>query len=179
MPQNAPQYLLLGEIVRPHGVRGELKMRVLTDYPERITQLEAVYLATDPNAKRPARYIVSGLRMHQSDALLTLKQVEDRNQAEMLRGMYVMVDMRDAVPLEDDEVYLYQLIGMEVRTAEGESLGKITDVLETGANDVYIVQGDAYGEVLIPVTDETILSTDTDSGIVTVKLPEGLLPDRK
>lgn len=179
MSQDNPKYLLLGEIVRPHGVRGELKMRVLTDYPERIAQLKAVYLATDPNAKRPARYTVSGLRMHQRDALLTLKQVEDRNQAELLRGMYVMVDVRDAVPLADDELYLYQLIGMEVRTVEGESLGQITDVLETGANDVYIVQGTAYGEVLIPVTDETIIKTDTDSGIVTVKLPEGLLPNRK
>lgn len=179
MAQDSPQYLLLGEIVRPHGVRGELKMRVLTDYPERIAQLNAVYLATDSNAKRPARYTVSGLRMHQDDALLTLKQVEDRNQAELLRGMYVMVDVRDAVPLADDEVYLYQLIGMKVRTVDGESLGEITDVLETGANDVYIVQGEAYGEVLIPVTDETIVETDTDSGVVTVKLPEGLLPDRK
>ncbi len=179
MTQDSPKYLLLGEIVRPHGVRGELKMRVLTDYPERIAQLKAVYLATDPNAKRPARYVISGLRMHQSDALLTLKQVTDRNQAELMRGMYVMVDVRDAVPLADDEVYLYQLIGMEVRTIDGESLGKITDVLETGANDVYIVQGEAYGETLIPVTDETIIKTDTDSGIVTVKLPEGLLPDRK
>ncbi len=177
MPQSVPQYLLLGEIVRPHGVRGELKMRVLTDYPERIAQLEAVYLAATPDAKHPARYTVGGLRMHQGDALLTLKQITDRNQAELLRGMYVMVDVRDAVPLENDEVYLFQLIGMEVRTIDGESLGKITDVLETGANDVYVVQGSAYGEVLIPVTSETIIRTDTDAGVVTIKLLEGLLPD--
>lgn len=87
-----------------------------------------------------------------------------------------MVAIEDAVPLEEGEFYLYQVIGLEVRTESGERLGAITDVLETGANDVYVVESPQYGEVLIPVTDETIVALDFDQGIVTVKLPDGLLP---
>jgi 16S rRNA processing protein RimM len=91
--------------------------------------------------------------------------------------MLVMIHIDDAVPLEDDEIYLYQLIGMTVRTNTGEVLGEISDVLETGANDVYVVQGQTYGEILIPVTAETIIATDIDAGEVLVSLPGGLLPD--
>lgn len=80
------------------------------------------------------------------------------------------------MPLEDGEHYLYELIGMEVCTEDGELLGEIQEVLETGANDVYIVNGQQLGEVLIPVTNETILSTDVITKRIVVRLPEGLLP---
>jgi 16S rRNA processing protein RimM len=171
-----PKYLLIGEILRPHGVRGELRMRVLTDYPERIAKLKTVYLAHNPDKDEVVSHAVKHVRMHQDYALLTLNDVPDRNHAEHLRGLFVMVGLQDAVPLDDDEVYLYQLIGMEVHTEQGDFLGTVTDVLETGANDVYIVQSQQYGEVLIPVTDETILDTDTETNRITVKLPDGLLP---
>ena len=173
----SPQYLLLGEILRPHGIRGELRMRVMTDYPEHITTRELVYLGDDPNANTAKQYQVQHMRMHKGYALLKLKDIDDRNHAELLRNLLVMVHIDDAVPLEDDEVYLYQLIGVTVRTDTGEVLGEISDVLETGANDVYIVQGQTYGEILIPVTDETIIATDIDDGVVIVSLPDGLLPD--
>lgn len=178
MPRLNPKYLLLGEIVRPHGVRGELKMRVMTDYPQRIRELKAVYLSTDPDSARPSRYEVTGLRMMQDNALLTLKQITDRDRAELLRGHFVMINVEDAVPLEDDEVYLYQLIGMRVETTDGETLGELIEVLETGANDVYIVDSEKYGEVLIPITPETLVKTDTDANVITINMPEGLLPDK-
>jgi 16S rRNA processing protein RimM len=88
-----------------------------------------------------------------------------------------MVSIEDAVPLDEGEVYLYQLIGMTVQTDDGRELGQITEVLETGANDVYIVKSPDYGEVLIPATDETILETNAETRRIVVKLPEGLLPD--
>ena len=172
-----PQYLLLGQITRPHGVKGELRMRVLTDYPERISKLQAIYTAADPEATNPTPHVVRHVRMHQDYALLTLSDVIDRNSADTLRNLFVLVDIREAVPLEDDEVYLFQLIGMSVITETGEVIGIITEVLETGANDVYVVASERYGEVLIPVTDDTILNTNTDLRQVTVRLPEGLLPD--
>ena len=172
-----PKYLLLGEILRPHGIRGELRMRVLTDYPEHITTRDHIFLGDDPNASTAKPYQVQHMRMHKGYALLKLKDIEDRNQAELLRDLLVMVRMGDAIPLEDDEIYLYQLIGMTARTDAGEDLGEIADVLETGANDVYVVQGQTYGEILIPVTDETIIATDIEQGVVIVSLPDGLLPD--
>jgi len=175
MKQETPKYLLLGEILRPHGIKGELRMRVLTDYPERIRQLDSVYLGKDPQSEKADVYPLRSMRMHKGYALLTFKDITDRDQADLLRGLKVMVSLDDAIPLDDDEVYLYQLFGMTVQTEDGQLLGEITDVLETGANDVYVVQGELHGEVLIPVTDETIIETNTDTNIVTVSLPDGLL----
>lgn len=171
-----PTYLLLGEVLRPHGIQGELRVRLLTDYPERIAQLPHVYLGKNPDDRKAVRYAVEHMRMHQDYGLLKLKSILDRSQAELMRGLFVMVRFEDAVPLEDDEIYLFQLIGMVVQTEAGEHLGEIVDVLETGANDVYIIRSDTYGEVLIPVTDETLIETDTDAGVLIVRLPDGLLP---
>jgi 16S rRNA processing protein RimM len=88
-----------------------------------------------------------------------------------------MVAIDNAVPLEDGEFYLYQLMGVVVRTADGEELGPIIDVIETGANDVYVLESQRYGEVLFPVTDQTIVETNVPAGYIIVNLPEGLLPD--
>jgi 16S rRNA processing protein RimM len=116
------------------------------------------------------------MRMHKDYGLLKLADVPDRSQAEFLRGLFVMIALDQAIPLEDDEVYLFQLIGMRVQTEDNTLLGEITDVIETGANDVYIIHSPDYGEVLIPITEETLLDTDPEAGMVTVRLPDGLLP---
>jgi 16S rRNA processing protein RimM len=170
-----PRFLALGQILRPHGIRGELRMRILTDYPERIAQLAQVFVADDVEAGDPVAYQVTHMRMHQNYGLLQLAGVEDRNQAELFRDLYVLVAIEDAVPLEEGEFYLYQLIGIAVQTETGEILGHIQDVLETGANDVYIVDSPEHGEILIPATAETIIHTDIQQQVMTVKLPDGLL----
>lgn len=175
--RSEPRYLLLGEILRPHGIRGELRMRVLTDYPERIPDLDHVFLAESIDSSSPTIYHVVSMRMHKGYALLTLAGINDRSEADLLRQLQVMVAFEDAIPLEEGEFYLYQLWGLRVETSSGEILGTIKDVLETGANDVYIVDSPQYGEVLIPATQETILETDIAQGRVVVSLPEGLLPD--
>lgn len=172
-----PQYLVLGEILRPHGLLGELRMRVLTAYPERLPDLKTVYIGRSPESPDVAPHILQGVRFNQEYALLKLKGVDSREQADHFRQRFVMVSIDEAVPLEAGEVYLYQLIGMTIETDDGQVLGTVTDVLETGANDVYIVDSPQYGEVLIPATHETILKTDADSRRITVKLPDGLLPN--
>ncbi len=174
--RETPEYLLLGEVLRPHGVRGELRLRILTDHPERINDLERVFVGRDPSQPNAQPYAVEQMRMNVEYGLLKLKGIDDRNQADRLRGMYVMIDLAHAVPLEEGEFYLYQLIGITVQTAQGEVLGTITDVLETGANDVYIVASPTYGEILIPDTEQTVLDIDVDAGVVVVELPDGLLP---
>ncbi len=174
-----PAYLLLGEVLRGHGIRGELRIRLLTDYPERIGTLETVYLADSPEPRKGkvTPYRVKGMRRNGEFGLLSLHEITDRTQADRLRGLYVLIDLEHAVPLEEGEFYLYQLIGLSVQTSAGETLGKLVEVLETGANDVYLVESPRYGEILIPVTDETIVKTDVSAGIVVVNLPEGLLPN--
>ncbi len=178
MSDNQPEYLLIGEILRPHGVTGEVRMRVLTQYPERLSEIEHIYLSKDPEGKNAAKHHIQSVRMHQGYALLRLHGVGDRNAADLLRQLWVMIPLGEAVPLDDGEYYVYQLIGLDTRTEDGTLLGQITEVLETGANDVYVVEGTEYGEVLIPVTEETIREIDIDGGYVVVRLPDGLLPPR-
>jgi 16S rRNA processing protein RimM len=171
-----PRYLLIGEITRPHGVVGEVRMRVRTAYPERLLELKRVHIGRDLDDPAVIEYPVAGVRLHQNYALLKLAGIDNRDQADRLRQLQVMVALEDAVPLEDGEHYLYQIIGLRVETETGDVLGPLTEVLETGANDVYIVDSPQYGEVLIPATDETILDTDIQAGRMVVKLPDGLLP---
>ncbi len=175
--QSQPSFLLVGEVLRPHGVQGELKVRVLTEYPERIATVPALYLGAGVDAPSPREVHTQSLRMHQGFALVKFREYPDRTAVERLRGLFLMVRIEDAVPLDEGEFYLYQVIGLPVRTEDGVDLGVVTEVLETGANDVYVVNGGAHGEVLIPVLPETILSTDIAGQMLTVRLPEGLLPD--
>lgn len=171
-----PKYLLVGEILRPHGVIGEVRMKIITHYPERLSKLKKVFLAPSPDSTAVKEYTLTGVRMHQAYALLKFNGIDDRDQADLLRQLVVMVAIGDAIPLDEGEHYLYQLVGLTVKTESGETLGTLTEVLETGANDVYIVDSPHYGEVLIPATSETILSTDVATKIMTVRLPDGLLP---
>ncbi len=172
-----PYYLVLGKVLRPHGVRGELRVQLMTDYPERIANLEFIYLGSDPMQEKADRYHLKAMRRNKGYGLLTLHGIRDRNTAETLRDLLVMVDIAHAVPLDEGEIYLYQLIGMCVHTDAGSVLGDITDIIETGANDVYVVQSEDYGEILIPITDETLIETNINARKIVVKLPEGLLPD--
>jgi 16S rRNA processing protein RimM len=176
--QSGPQYLILARVLRPHGVRGDLSVQILTDFPDRMRDLDAVYLGTDPDKPRrmTEQHVTWARRAKNDQWLLHLDGVEDRDAADAFRSQYLFVSLADAVPLEEDEVYLFQVIGLEVKTAEGESLGRVTGIIETGANDVYVVQGEAYGEILIPAIEGVILKTEPDAGIMLVQLPAGLLP---
>lgn len=171
-----PPYLLVGQILRPHGLMGEVRMQVFTDYPERLAELDELYLSKSPESPDVKRYALQHIRLHQSYVLLTLQGINDRTQADSLRELFVMIAHEDAVPLEAGEFYLYQVVGLEARLPDAGVLGKITDILETGANNVYIIQSPQYGEILIPATDQTIVSIDLENGFMIVNPPEGLLP---
>lgn len=172
-----PDYLVLGQVLRPHGVRGELRIRILTDTPEHIARLKVVYLGLGP--EDPVKpYPIESMRPHLDYGLLKLHGINTREKADRLRNLYIMVDIENAAPLEEGEFYLFELIGLEVRQEEGDPLGKITEIIETGANDVYVVDSPQYGEVLIPATEHTILETNIAGGYILVRLPEGLLPSQ-
>lgn len=172
-----PPFLLLGRILRPHGIRGEVRIEVLTAYPERIGPQSRIYLGADPaDRRRAVAYTVVHARPHQEYLILKLEGINDRSAADLLRAQYVMVALEDAVPLEEGEFYLFQAIGLQVYTDAGEHLGQVTDVLETGANDVYVVHG-ARGEILLPAIDECVLRVDIAAQRMTVHLLDGLLPD--
>lgn len=172
---NRPAFLIVGEVLRPHGVRGEVRMRVLTDNREQLPQLEHIYLAESPDDMRKRKLALEGVRFNKSYALLSFVGVNSRDDAELMREKLVLIDREQAAPLEEGQYYLFQLIGLRV-IADGVELGSITEVLQTGANDVYIVDSDCHGELLIPAHDETIASIDFEAQVVTMTLPEGLIP---
>jgi 16S rRNA processing protein RimM len=167
-----PRFLIVGQITRPHGVRGEVRVAPHTELPERFTWLETIYLGEDD----PQPVGVEAARVHQGVILLKLAGYDDRDAAETLRGAWLQVPESEGIPLEEGEYYLYQLEGLAVYTDEGEHLGAITDVIETGANNVFVVQG-ARGEVLLPDIDDVILDLDFENGRVTVHLLPGLLAE--
>jgi 16S rRNA processing protein RimM len=119
---------------------------------------------------------VEQLRLHKSVLLLKLEGCDDRSAAEGLRGMLVQVPLEDAVPLKEDEYYHFQAIGVRVETTDGEPLGEIVEVLETGANDVFVVQG-PRGEVLVPVISDVVVDWDVAAKRMRVQLLPGTLQD--
>jgi 16S rRNA processing protein RimM len=172
-----PQIMTLGKIVRPHGIRGELRMQLHTAYPEFLSQVHTIYLNRKPTTDNAATHTLKSVRFHKDMALLTIEGIESRNDADLLRGYYVMASRSLAAPLEDGEIYLTQLLGLSVYTDDGEFLGTIDDIIETGANDVFVLRGTEHGDVLIPDTDEVVQSIDLDARKVTITLIPGLLPD--
>ena len=167
MPE--PRYLAVGRILRPHGVRGEVRVEVVTSYRDRLLQHAYFYIAPPDRPEATRRYPVENMRWHRGVLLLKLGGCDDRNGADELRGMLVQVPIEQAVPLEEGEYYDFQLIGIKVETEGGEHLGQIVEVLETGANDVYVVRG-AQGEVLLPAIDDVVLDLDLDLKRMIVRL---------
>lgn len=171
-----PKYLVVGEILRPHGLRGEVRMRLITDYPDHLATLKSVFVGESADDRNLMELDLLGIRFHKSYALLSLDGYCNRDDAGQLRGKQVLVSVCDAVPLEPGEYYLYQLVGMQVLD-RGRSLGLVKEVLQTGANDVYLVQSDQFGEVLVPAHEETIQSIDFKNEVINMTLPDGLLTD--
>jgi 16S rRNA processing protein RimM len=158
----------VGRVVRPFGLRGELKVELLTDYPEQLGRLRTVYLGPQEEPRT-----VEGLRLHKGAALFKLAGCDDRTTAEALRGALVQITLEDAVPLEEDEYYEHQIVGMAVVEQDGTPLGKIREIISTGANDVYLVVG-PEGQVLLPAIESVILEIDLDADRMVVNVLEGL-----
>ena len=165
------RYLAIGRVIRAHGLRGEVSVTVLTDFPERFETTAWVYLGNEFEA---TPYRLQSFRWHKQNVLLTLEGVTNRTQAELLRGQLVQVPLEEAMPLLDGSYYLYQLIGLKVEDTSGKFLGVIKDVLETGANDVYIVEHEGQ-ELLLPAIPDVVKRVDIAQGIMVVHLMDGLI----
>lgn len=175
--KTGPRFLLIGEVLKPHGIRGEVRVRPYTDMPERFSWLETVYLGK-PDADVPdgGPVAVETARLHQKVVLVRLANCTDRNAAEALRGIGLFVPEDDAIPLADDEYFLHELEGMVVYDGEQEELlGHIVEIIETKANNVFVVHGDR-GEILLPDIEEVVQDIDFENGRVLVHLLPGLLP---
>ena len=163
-----PRFLAVGKVLRPHGVRGELLLQVHTDSPTHLVEVETVYIG---EAHTPRRLETS--RLHQKRLLIKIADCEDQLAAETLRGELISIAVADAAPLKPGEYYHHQIIGLQVVSDEGEELGAVTEILVTGANDVYLVSRPDGGELLLPAIKSVILKIEPPRQM-TVHLIEGL-----
>jgi len=165
-----PRFLVIGQVAKPHGVRGDVRVVVHTDLPERFTWLDEVYIGEEDPRPVPVEYT----RFHKDWVLLKLAGYDDRDAVESLRGQLLKVREDQSIPLEEDEYFLFQLIGLAVISEDGDRLGELVQVIETGANNVFVVRG-LQGEILIPDIAEVVRDIGFDSGQITVHLLPGLL----
>lgn len=165
-----PRFLVIARIAGAVGLRGAVKVLVMTDFPDRFGLLETVYLGDELVPHRISSY---ELRKQGRHAVLRFKECQNRNQAELLRGKLVWIPSAQAMPLPEGQYYVHQLLGVEVETEEGERLGLLREVLFPGANDVYVV-GDEENEVLVPALRDVVLRIDLAERRMVVRIPEGL-----
>jgi 16S rRNA processing protein RimM len=162
----------IGEVVAPFGRVGEMKVRILTDFPDRFALLKQVCLRAPDRAA--VLLGVERTRLHKGQILLKLKDIESIDEAERWRGAQVQVRREEAVPLPEDSFYVADLLGLEVWTAEGRPLGPLEDVLSYPAQDLWKV-----GDILIPAVREFITRIDIPGRRIVVSLPAGFLPDEE
>jgi 16S rRNA processing protein RimM len=165
-------FVAVGRVVRPWGLRGDLKLESLTDFPEdRFAPDASLWLDGVERTVEHAR--------SQKGALyVKLSGIEDATAAEAYRGLLLEVPEASLPPLEADEYYHHQLVGLRVVTTDGIELGTVAEVLPTGGNPVLLVRG-AAGEAALPFVDDVVKRVDLEGGSVTVELMEGLLPEPK
>lgn len=162
----------VGKIVNTHGIRGEVRVMPTTDFvAERFAKGQDLYLQ---RSGEPLKLTVETARQHKGFILVKFIGYDNINDVQAFRDHELMVSEEDQQPLEDGQYYYHQIIGLAVKTADGESIGTIKEILSPGANDVWVVQRDGKKDLLLPVIDDVVKDVDLDAGEVTVELMEGL-----
>jgi 16S rRNA processing protein RimM len=168
-PDGEPVYLVVGFLRRAHGVRGEIIMDLHTDFPERLRSGRKLFVG---NERKPIT--LSGVRPHAKGMLVKLKGVETPEDAVPFRNQWVYVRATDVPPLPEGKLYQHELFGFQVVDEDGQLLGELVEILETGANDVYVVRNEIGKEILLPAIPSVILETDPARRLIRVHLLEGL-----
>lgn len=164
------EYLEAGKIVNTHGIRGEVKIMPYTDTPELLCEFERLFIG-----KNYDEIEIEKSRVFKNMVIAKLKGVETPEEAEKLRNKILFMH-RDDLELDEDTYFIQDLIGVEVKDADtGVVYGKISDVLQTGANDVYVIKGDR--EYLVPAIPDVVISTDIDEEIMLIRPLEGLFDE--
>ncbi len=164
-------YLAVARVVAAHGIRGEVRCSLLTDFPERFKKGLRLYVGDERTPHEVER-----ARVDRKGVVLKLTAVDQRSDAEALRGALLCVTETDAVRLPRGSYFWHEIIGLRVRTTDGRYLGKVAEIMETGSADVYVVRPDppARGELLLPAIKDVVRAIDLGQGEMTVTLIEGL-----
>lgn len=167
---NGPDFLTVGKFRRTHGIRGDLLFTVITDFPERLRPGTSVFVGVDR-----AEMKISRSKPHNDGIIFGFKGLTNPEDAKKYVGADVFVHAADRPELPEGEYYHHQIIGLKVVDEVLGELGLISEVLETGANDVYVVLNADKKEILVPALKSVLKQVDLSAGIMTVALPEGLV----
>ena len=166
--------LAVGKIGRTHGVHGEVRVHVTSDDPRRMETLSEV------KARKNGKDImlrVESVRYAKGTPIVKFREWNDPESAALYTGAELFIERKDALPLGKDEYFIGDLIGCRVETEDGKPFGILTDVLQTGANDVYEVKSEEHGEVLIPAIKDCVIFVSPEEERIVIRLMKGLLGD--
>lgn len=171
------EWFNVGKIVNTHGIRGEVRVLARTDFPEERFAEGAKLGVFKPDAKKPMMVKVTSHRRHKNFDLLTFEGYTNINDVLELKNAELRVAEHELEELEENEYYYHEIIGCTVATDEGREIGVITEILETGANDVWVVKPQTGKEQYIPYIEDVIKEIDIDEKRVIIELMEGLLSE--
>lgn len=164
--------LRVGVFANTHGIRGEIKVFPTTDDVTRFKKLKTLYL---DKGTELMKLEVSSVRFFKNMVIMKFKGIDNINDIEKYKGKDLLIERKQAVPLQKNEYFICDIIGSNVVTEKGEEVGTLKEVLQTGANDVYVVKTKEGKEVLFPVIDECVLDINTEEKVVTVRLMPGIM----
>lgn len=168
------QYFNVGKIVNTHGLRGEVKILPLTDFAEQRFAKGSELFMFMPEDVLMQTVTVATARLHKNVYIVKFANFDHINDVEKYKGAMLKVSAEDREELPEHEYYYSEIIGCEVVTDEGERLGKVSEIMSPGANDVWVVKGEGQEEILIPYIEDVVLHVDVEQKVITVHLLEGL-----
>lgn len=163
--------IAIGKIVGTYGHRGMMKVLPLTDFPDRFFEMDRVTLEQDGKQKA---YTIAEVKRHKKHMLISLAEVGDMSGAEGLRGALIKIGREELNPLPDGSYYIFDLIGLKVFSTEGDYIGVVEDVIQTGANDVYVVDTGDRAPALVPALKDVVREVDIEGGRMVVDWEPGV-----
>ena len=168
-PEGEPVYLTVGYLRRPHGLRGEIVMDLHTDFPERLKRGKKLLVSEEHTP-----LTIQAVREHQKGVLIKFNGIDTPEDAGQYRNQWVYVKASEVLPLPEGQLYQHQLFGFQVVDENNNPLGELVEIIETGANNVYVVKDESGRELLLPAIPSVILNLDAERRQIRVHLLEGL-----
>ena len=166
------EYFEIGQIVNTFGIKGMVKIKPFTDDINKFDKFKKIYIKKENTKKE---YQIEEVKYHKQMVLMKLKGINTPEEADLLRGSYLIINREDEEPLEEGEYYIVDLLGAEVYTDEDVLLGKLEDIYNTGSNDIYVVKDELGKQVLLPAISDVIKNIDIKNKKITVHIVSGLM----
>ncbi|NOY76374.1 MAG: 16S rRNA processing protein RimM [Calditrichaeota bacterium] len=171
--KSSEDLITVGVIIKPHGITGEVKVLPTTDDPKRFSLLNRVFLRS-PQGEQVIAHVLR-TRYHRDALILQLDTCQSRVAAEQFRNWDIQIPREECLPLPEGRYYIFDLVGLQAKTLDGQFIGMVKDVLTITNNDVFVIETPAHKDVLVPFVEEFVKSIDIDKGVVLIQPIEGLL----